>query len=137
MKNWKLFMVLAIIAIFGIIIGFMACDNSKNDPVLCKCENKEHLEAGQSCNCGGEDCNCLEEPKIKPDTTMPLAFNYNGALCKVIIKSENKFTSNEWSTFCVKVVDAIMRGYNKDMGAQNINDANKSFLNLFLKMILK
>jgi len=108
MKNWKLFMVLAIIAIFGIIIGFMACDNSKNDPVLCKCENKEHLEAGQSCNCGGEDCNCSEKPKIKPDTTMLLAFGTN---CKVTIKSDDKFLSDEWRTLCVQVVTVIDHGY--------------------------
>jgi len=46
---------------------------------------------------------------VQPDTTMPLGF---GTGCKVTVKSDEKFTSNEWSTLCVKVVTAIMRGYN-------------------------
>jgi hypothetical protein len=115
MKNWKKLIIMAILLIFGIVGVFIACDDGKNDPVLCKCDIKEHLEAGQSCDCGGEDCNCSEAPKVQPDTTKPLSFGTVENPCSVTVKSGEKFTDTEWDTLVGKVIVAIIRGYNKDM----------------------
>jgi len=172
MKNWKLFTFVTVIAIFGIIIGFMACDNGSTQPETFTVTF--HANGGtpeppmQTVNKGGK----VEEPTIskanstldgwykestfstkwnfvtdtvtsdislyaqwafvQPDTTMPLAFTNDGSLCTVTITSDEKFTSNEWSTLCLKVVAAIMRGYNKDMGGGFYDASNMSFFeNLF------
>jgi len=47
----------------------------------------------------------------QPDTVRSLSF---GTDCKVTIKSDDLFTTDEWNTLCDKVVAAIMRGYNSD-----------------------
>jgi hypothetical protein len=57
------------------------------------------------------------------DTPRTLTF---GTDCKVTIKSDDQFTSDEWDTLCDKVVEAIMRGYNKDMGGILPNVSNKN-----------
>jgi hypothetical protein len=56
MKNYRQWTLAAFIAIFGIIIGFTACDNETNNPELCLCNPKAHLGVGDICGCGGEDC---------------------------------------------------------------------------------
>jgi hypothetical protein len=71
MKNWKQFTFMAIIAIVGIIMGFVACDNDNgnNDPVLCTCNPKEHY---LPCTCSGTDCICKVIPRgYLTDTTRP------------------------------------------------------------------
>jgi hypothetical protein len=63
-------------------------------------------------------CNEEEEPTVRSSgTEKPLTF---GTGCKVTIKSNDKFTDDDWNKTCDKVVSAIMRGYNKDMGVFNI-----------------
>jgi hypothetical protein len=55
MKNWKHFMFMAIIAIFGLVTVFIACDNN-NGNKKCECTPKEHLGIGETCTCGADDC---------------------------------------------------------------------------------
>jgi hypothetical protein len=58
MKNWKHFIFMAIIAIFGIIIGFTTCDNKTDDPVICTCPiGTLHLEDAPCCE--GVNCDCI------------------------------------------------------------------------------
>jgi hypothetical protein len=108
MKNWKQAL-LAMIAIFEIIIGFTACDNSKNDP--CKCEETygttAHLEVGQSCNCGGDNCNCslAEQPK---DQSRIITLSGGKTL---IVKGN--FTDTEWNGFIGNIVSVINKDKNK------------------------
>jgi hypothetical protein len=63
-------------------------------------------------------------------TEKPLSFGTN---CKVTIKSDDKFTDAEWTAACNKVVDAIMRGYNKYASTGGLPDiGNKNiFENIF------
>jgi hypothetical protein len=64
MKTWKQWTLVAILAFFGIIFGFIACDNDngKTDP-KCTCPNGTvHTEAICSCEAVGYDCNCTYEP---------------------------------------------------------------------------
>jgi len=51
------------IALAVIVLAFIACGNNDTTPKKCECETKAHLEAGQTCACGGEDCNCTEKPQ--------------------------------------------------------------------------
>jgi hypothetical protein len=60
MKTWRTF---AIIAVFGIMAGFNACDNETTNPVLCKCLNGT-VHTNAPCTCGGEDCTCTYIPKV-------------------------------------------------------------------------
>jgi hypothetical protein len=46
----------------------------------------------------------------QPDTVRSLSF---GTDCKVTIKSDDLFTTDEWNTLCDKVVAAVERGYGK------------------------
>jgi hypothetical protein len=48
--------------------------------------------------------------------TKPLTFGTAENPCSVTVISEETFTTAEWNTLVDKVVAAIMRGYNKDMG---------------------
>jgi len=65
-----------------------------------------------------------DQPKVKPDILLYLPFD--GIGYKVTIKSDEKFTSDEWSTLYIQIETVIMRGYNKDMGdpPQNIENKN-------------
>jgi len=58
MKNFRKLVLVDILAIFGIIISFIACDkdDGKNDPKLCNCPNG--TEHNEPCTCDGEDCHC-------------------------------------------------------------------------------
>jgi hypothetical protein len=100
MKNWKHWVFLAIIAIFGIAIAFIACDESKNDP--CKCDPKDHLQVGQSCDCGGENCDCtVEQPKDQSGTITNLFDKgYN-------VTVNGYFTNTEWGSGATGVVGRI------------------------------
>ena len=54
MKTWKQ----GIIGIISIIaLAFFACDD-KSEPDPCNCPVKAHLAQGETCDCGGKDCNC-------------------------------------------------------------------------------
>jgi hypothetical protein len=123
MKTWKQSTLIGIFAIITLALTIIACDDGKNDPLLCNCDPKDHLETGQSCDCGGEDCNCSEEPKVQSDTTRSLSFGTVEKPCSVTVKSDEKFTADEWNTLVDKVIAAIMRGYNKDMAG--LTDVNK------------
>jgi hypothetical protein len=60
MKTWKHWTLVAIIAFFGIIVSFTACDNGngKTNPVLCECPNGTvHFVDEEPC-CEGEGCSC-------------------------------------------------------------------------------
>ena len=57
MKNWKQFMAVAVIAIFGIIV--ITCDNETSD-LVCNCPNGTLHLVGEMC-CEGVDCNCEKE----------------------------------------------------------------------------
>jgi len=64
-------------AIIGIVTIFTAlsltgCDNDKEDKP-CECNPTAHLEAGQTCNCGGDNCNCTEQP-IAQQTATQITF---------------------------------------------------------------
>ena len=61
MKTWKHWTLVLILTVFGIIIGFTACDNGNgNKPLLCDCPNGTvHIDT--PCACTGEDCNCTTE----------------------------------------------------------------------------
>jgi hypothetical protein len=61
MKNWKHWTFAAIIAICGIIFGFIACDHDNGNKDPCNCDPKAHLGIGEICNCGGNDCTCIEQ----------------------------------------------------------------------------
>jgi len=58
---------IAIIFIAVVGFAFIACGNNDTTPKKCECETKAHLEAGQTCACGGEDCNCTEKPQHTHD----------------------------------------------------------------------
>ena len=74
MKTWKHFTFVAILAIVGIVVGFIACDdgNGENDPALCACNPKEHY---LPCDCGGTDCTCDVIPRgyiLEYQTNVPI-----------------------------------------------------------------
>jgi hypothetical protein len=72
---------------------------------------------------GGSKPPATETPTARSSgTEKKLSFGTN---CKVTIKSDDKFTNAEWNTLCDKVVAAIMRGYNKNMGSDPLNLSNK------------
>jgi hypothetical protein len=67
-------------------------------------------------------CNDEEEPTVRSSgTEKHLTF---GTGCKVTIKSNDKFTDDDWNKTCVKVVDAIMRGYNDSDGGEQVGYKN-------------
>ena len=55
MKNWKHYEIIGFSIIFVLAVIFIACENDKRK---CNCVEKTHLDEGESCNCGGEDCDC-------------------------------------------------------------------------------
>ena len=60
MKNWKHWKFLALIAIFGIIINFIACDNGNETGDLCNCPNGTLHLVGET-RCNGANCNCEKD----------------------------------------------------------------------------
>jgi len=71
-------------------------------------------------------CKEDETPQKQPDTERTLSF---GTDCKVTIKSDDKFTTDEWKTLCDKVVAAIEKGYNKT--GLNSSQNNATFKTVF------
>jgi hypothetical protein len=85
MKTIKQISVIAIAIItLGIIAGITACNNDN--------------PAG-------------EQPKVQPDTPRNLSFGTEENPCTVTIKSDDQFTTAEWTTLCDKVVGAIEDRY--------------------------
>jgi hypothetical protein len=75
-----------------------------------------------------------EEPTVRSSgTERPLTF---GTGCKVTIKSDDKFTDDDWNTLCNKVVDAIMRGYS-GLGTSEKNDIVTMFASGQAKVVLE
>jgi formylglycine-generating enzyme required for sulfatase activity len=73
---------MAVIAIVILSLAFIGCKSvTKPDipapetdpkPALCKCDPKDHLLLGQSCDCGGENCDCSEVREITSATGIEL-----------------------------------------------------------------
>jgi len=55
MKNWKHYGIIGFLLILFLTFIFIACEDDKKK---CNCIEKTHLDVGESCNCGGENCNC-------------------------------------------------------------------------------
>jgi hypothetical protein len=70
---------------------------------------------------GGSKPPAAETPTARTSGTEK-ALSFGG---KITIKSDDKFTNAEWTAACDKVVAAIMRGYNKNMGSDPLNLSNK------------
>jgi hypothetical protein len=69
MKTFNAWAFVAIIAVFTIVVGFIACDEGNGkDP--CNCNPKAHLGMGESCNCGLKDCDCREQTGIVGGVTI-------------------------------------------------------------------
>jgi hypothetical protein len=87
MKNWKQRTVIGIFAIITIAFTFIAC---KDDPPK-------------------------DDSKVQPDTTKSLIFiaapEYFSGPWSVTVKSDEKFTTDEWNTLVDKVVTAIEDKY--------------------------
>jgi hypothetical protein len=85
MKTIKQISVIALAIItLGIIAGITACNNDN--------------PAG-------------EQPKVQPDTPRTLSFGTAENPCTVTIKSDDQFTTAEWTTLCDKVVGALETVY--------------------------
>jgi len=65
------------------------------EPKKCECENKAHLEAGQTCDCGGEGCNCTVKPEQPKAQSATLTNLFNNDLTATV---EGYFTDTEWNT---------------------------------------
>jgi hypothetical protein len=131
MKTWKQrafspWAFAAIIAVFGIVIGFIACDKDSDDPVLCKCEIKAHLEAGQSCDCGGEDCNCTEKTKPQEATLENL---FGEGVC--FVKVSGNLTDTEWGSGTTGVSGKVGTALNSAYPAEGRNFKKNQFRGLF------
>ena len=113
MKNWKHWAFVAVIAIVGIIIGFVACDNDngKDDPVLCTCNPKEHY---LPCTCGGTDCICKVIPRgYLTDTARP---KLNVPIYQTVgVSDEDAITT----------MANIISGYNDDLDDSEKNSVAK------------
>jgi hypothetical protein len=82
MKNRKQSVFFGMVAIIALSFCFVGCDD-KTDPV-CECPIKAHLAVGETCNCGGKDCNCTLAPVPQ---TYPVTVNINGGgSVSIIIK---------------------------------------------------
>jgi len=86
----KRFILIAIIA-----LAFFACGKDDPAPKKCECETKAHLEAGETCSCGGEDCNCTEKPEQPTARTATLTNLFNNGLTATV---EGTLTDADWFT---------------------------------------
>jgi len=57
MKNWKHYGIISFLLIIFLMFIFVTCEDNKQKK--CNCVEKTHLEEGESCNCGGENCECI------------------------------------------------------------------------------
>jgi len=77
MKTKNHLTVMALIAI--ICIAFATCTDDPSPSALCTCDPIAHLGIGETCPCGGDQCNCtvqvIREPTQKEFVTGNLAFN--------------------------------------------------------------
>jgi hypothetical protein len=70
MKKFILITLLCALTVF-------ACNDKDDDDDPCTCPIKAHLAQGQTCDCGGKDCNCTVAEPI--DKTYTITFK-DGAL---------------------------------------------------------
>jgi hypothetical protein len=76
MKNLKQLIIVAVLAIFGIIGVFIACDSDNNKTVLCTCPEGTTHEPDEKC-CNGTDCNCpIAEPSNR-EFIIPITLDYS------------------------------------------------------------
>jgi hypothetical protein len=59
MKKTFKFLGLTLAVLFVFI--FVACKDDPPKDNSCKCDPKDHLQVGQSCDCGSDSCNCTEK----------------------------------------------------------------------------
>jgi hypothetical protein len=129
MKTWKQCMAMVIIAVIGIItLAIVACDNEPAHTHAWQWEVTTPATADAAgveteiCTSCGEINGTRPIPilqTVQLDKTIYLDF---GDECKVTIKSSEKFSNPEWNTLVDKVISAIRRGYNKDIGEfSNLN----------------
>jgi hypothetical protein len=60
---------LTVLLLLGFVALFTTCDKD-DDP--CTCSVKAHLAQGQTCTCGGKDCNCTVAEPIDKTYTITL-----------------------------------------------------------------
>jgi hypothetical protein len=119
MKTWKQLMVMAFIAIIGIVVVCTTCDNGSEHTH----EWEWKVTTPATADAAGletETCKGCEEARdtrpipilqiVQADTTIDLSFGTN---CKVTVKSTEQFSNPEWEKLVGKVEAAVMRGYNK------------------------
>jgi len=114
------------IIVFTLALAFIACGKDDPAPKKCECNTKDHLEAGETCSCGGEDCNCTIKPDIVTEREEPITLfegktatvkgNFNKADIEAAagkIETTIKATFNELEEIAPDVVELIKTRYRK------------------------
>jgi hypothetical protein len=122
-KNWKHWTLVAIIAIFGIVICFTACDNGNNNTKICECPNGTIHLVGETC-CEGEGCNC-EKGVVGSRTNVP------GKATSGIAVTNRGVSDSDFITMVGKVETALTHAILSSDARQNFIKNNIKEMKIF------